>query len=74
MRKLLLGILGILRPIRAVLLPPSCRFRPTCSAYAVESLERFELRHAVPMILRRLLRCHPFDPGGNDPVRPPSAV
>jgi len=74
MRRLLLGVLGILRPIRAVLLPPSCRFRPTCSAYASEALERLTLRQAVPMILRRILRCHPLHPGGYDPVRPPSAL
>lgn len=54
------------------LLPPSCRFTPTCSNYAIEALERKGLFTGIRMAAWRLLRCHPFHPGGFDPVeRPP---
>jgi uncharacterized protein len=52
--------------------PPSCRFYPSCSAYAVTALERFGLVRGGWLALRRLLRCHPWNPGGVDHV--PQAV
>jgi putative membrane protein insertion efficiency factor len=50
------------------LLPRSCRFYPTCSEYALEALERFGAFKGLYLALRRLLRCHPFQRGGYDPV------
>jgi putative membrane protein insertion efficiency factor len=50
------------------LLGPRCRFHPSCSNYAIESISKYGFFVGVYLSLRRLLRCHPFNPGGYDPV------
>jgi putative membrane protein insertion efficiency factor len=49
-------------------LPPSCRFLPTCSEYAVEAIERHGALRGVGLALHRLVRCHPWGGSGYDPV------
>lgn len=48
--------------------PPTCRFVPTCSEYALQAIEKYGIFRGGIMAVRRILRCHPFHPGGYDPV------
>jgi putative membrane protein insertion efficiency factor len=50
------------------MLPPSCRFTPSCSQYALEAVTRHGAVRGAWLTMRRLTRCHPFHPGGFDPV------
>jgi putative membrane protein insertion efficiency factor len=49
-------------------LGPSCRFYPSCSEYAYHAFKRYGLAKGLLLAVKRLLRCHPFNPGGVDPV------
>lgn len=52
------------------LFPPACRFHPTCSQYAIEALETFGIIQGSWLALKRISRCHPYHPGGYDPIPP----
>jgi len=70
-------VLALLRGYRwaiSPLLPPACRYVPTCSEYAAESVDRYGAFRGGLMAIRRVLRCHPFVKGGYDPVVPSMVV
>ena len=69
MRSLILLLLGGYKRWVSPLLPPSCRFHPTCSEYMRDAVEKYGAARGVWLGLRRLARCHPLNPGGLDPVR-----
>ena len=69
MRVVLIFFIRTYRLFISPLLPPSCRFTPTCSEYAMQAIEKYGALRGVYLAARRLLRCHPFHSGGYDPVR-----
>lgn len=70
MRKILLSMIQLYRYLLSPLHPMSCRFTPTCSEYAMEAIQKHGSVTGLYLTARRLLRCHPFHPGGHDPVPP----
>ncbi len=62
------GLVKLYRILVSPILGDSCRFAPSCSAYAITSLERYGLLKGGYLALRRVGRCHPWNPGGHDPV------
>lgn len=68
MRHLIMALLRLYKMAISPLLPPACRFHPTCSEYAFCAVQHHGALYGSWLSLRRLLRCHPFHPGGLDPV------
>ena len=68
MRNLLLNTIILYRKFISPLTPPSCRFQPTCSEYGYEAISRFGIIQGSVLVFRRVLKCHPFNPGGYDPI------
>ena len=66
--RLAVAVLSFYKRTVSPLLPPACRFEPTCSIYAREAIERHGLARGTLLAVKRLLRCHPFNAGGLDPV------
>ena len=67
-RRLLAGLIRGYQIVLSPVLPPSCRFHPSCSQYALEAVTRHGALKGGWLAARRLARCHPFHPGGFDPV------
>jgi len=68
MRALALFLLRFYKRFLSPLLPPMCRFEPTCSVYMMQAIEKHGTARGLWLGLRRLSHCHPLNPGGWDPV------
>ena len=68
--KILVGIIRLYQKTISPLLGHNCRFRPTCSEYAIEAIQVHGVVKGLWLGIRRLLRCHPWGPHGYDPVPP----
>lgn len=73
LRTLILGLIRFYRKGISPFTPPSCRYTPTCSAYAMEAVERHGALRGTWLAARRILRCHPWGGWGYDPVPLPTA-
>ena len=62
-------LIKVYRRFVSPMLPPTCRFTPSCSLYMLQAVERYGLIRGSFMGARRVLRCHPFSKGGFDPVK-----
>lgn len=71
MKKVFQAPIHAYRKYLSPLKPPTCRFYPTCSQYALEAIERHGPLYGSWLAAKRICRCHPFHPGGVDPVPPP---
>jgi putative membrane protein insertion efficiency factor len=69
MKFLVLDFLRLYQTWISPFLPPSCRFTPTCSTYAMQAVEKYGAVRGTWMGLKRILRCQPFCKGGHDPVK-----
>ena len=68
MKPVLLALIRFYRRSDFAALPPSCRFYPSCSAYTYQAIEKYGVLRGGWLGIRRISRCHPWNPGGFDPV------
>lgn len=68
MKFLLIGLIRGYQLMISPYFPPSCRYHPTCSSYAIEALQQHGAFRGSWLTLKRILRCHPWSEGGYDPV------
>jgi len=68
MKYIFMGLIRLYQLTISRMLPPSCRFYPSCSHYGYEAVEKHGAIRGIWLTLKRLARCQPFNPGGYDPV------
>jgi uncharacterized protein len=68
LKKLFIALIRFYQIFISPLKPPTCRFYPTCSHYGLEAVKRFGAIKGGWLTMKRILKCHPFHPGGFDPV------
>ncbi|HHX14149.1 MAG TPA: membrane protein insertion efficiency factor YidD [Clostridiales bacterium] len=69
MKTLITGMVRGYQKWISPLFPPSCRFYPTCSAYFIQAVEKYGVARGSLLGIKRILKCHPFHPGGYDPLK-----
>ena len=68
LKKVFIAFIRFYQIVISPLKPPTCRFYPTCSHYGLEAVQRFGALKGGWLTIKRILKCHPFHPGGVDPV------
>tara|TARA_B100000315_G_scaffold126021_1_gene115728 strand:+ start:14035 stop:14265 length:231 start_codon:yes stop_codon:yes gene_type:complete len=68
LKKISAALIKIYQYIISPVLPPSCRFYPTCSEYALEAINEFGFAKGLLQAIKRIFKCHPFHEGGYDPI------
>lgn len=68
MKVLPMGLIRVYQVLLVPILPPSCRFSPSCSEYMHQAIDKFGVARGAYLGLKRILRCHPWHPGGADPI------
>ncbi len=68
MRYIFIFLISLYQKVVSPLFPSVCRFYPTCSQYSKAAFEKYGVFKGIYLSLRRLIRCHPFHPGGYDPL------
>jgi len=68
MKKIIILLIGFYQKYISPLKPATCRFYPNCSEYTTQALEKYGLLKGLWLSMRRISRCHPFNPGGYDPL------
>ncbi|MDZ4728015.1 MAG: membrane protein insertion efficiency factor YidD [Leptospira sp.] len=68
MNRIVLLLIFLYKKLISPLLPPSCRFTPTCSEYAFEAFQNYPFLSAIKLSASRIARCHPYHEGGYDPL------
>ncbi|MHC1723395.1 MAG: membrane protein insertion efficiency factor YidD [Aminipila sp.] len=69
MKKIVIGLVRGYQKYISPLFPPTCRFYPTCSAYFIQAVEKYGVIKGSFLGIKRILKCHPFNPGGYDPLK-----
>lgn len=68
MKKIMLVMIKFYRYAISPLFPPTCRFYPTCSSYSYQAIQEYGALKGGWLSIKRIVKCHPFNPGGYDPV------
>ncbi|WP_205666563.1 membrane protein insertion efficiency factor YidD [Aminipila luticellarii] len=69
MKRIVIGLIRVYQKFISPLFPPTCRFYPTCSAYFIQAVEKYGVVKGSFLGIKRILKCHPFHPGGYDPLK-----
>ena len=68
MKRILVGLIRLYQKVISPLKGQTCRFYPSCSEYSIQALQKYGVINGSWKSIRRILKCHPFHPGGHDPV------